>query len=152
MKCSASCWRDKEVSLLFFHSSYWVVLSKRKGRRSWCSVLLACLRASVTAHLPADETTADIRLEGGPRGRWSPFTLHPVCMCVSHLHRSPTGLSGFPGRWTRRRFDVSSGKRWKSGVMSPRSPSQRSAVGGPTSASTSQGGRTETWKKKRKHL
>lgn len=91
-KCLIQChhsWRvcpvGKMRRLLFFHLSHWVVLSKRKGRRPRCGVLLASLRASVTAHLPAEETTADIRLEGGVRGRWSPlcyYTIHPVCMFV----------------------------------------------------------------------
>lgn len=91
------------------------------------------------------------QIRGRPARPVVPFySTSCVCVCVSHLRRSPTGLSGFPGRWTRRRFDVSSERPWKSGVMLPRSPSQRSAVGGPTSASTSQGGRTETCKKTKK--
>lgn len=45
----------------FPHSSHWVVLSKRKRRRPWCSVLLASLCASLTAHLPADDCRYQIR-------------------------------------------------------------------------------------------
>ncbi len=78
MKCFVSCW-----CLFYFYLSYGVVLSKGKGRRSWFSVLLMSLRASLTAHFPADDTKADIRLEGGRRGRWSlSAALRPVCMCV----------------------------------------------------------------------
>lgn len=71
------------------------------------------------------------------------YTVHPVCVhvCVWHLPVSPTGSSASPGRWVRKRFAVSFGKRWKSGVTSRRSPSRRSTVGRPTSASTSRGGR-----------
>lgn len=40
--------------------------------------------ASLTAHLPADEMTADIRLEGGMRCRWSlSATIHPVCLYLT---------------------------------------------------------------------
>lgn len=148
MKCWCPAGKMRGLHF-FFHSSHWVVLSKRKGRRQRCGVLLAGLRASEAAPPtpPLMSWLQMIRLEGGSRGRWShsATVLYMLCMyvCVWHLRVFPTGSSGFPGRWVRKRFDESFKKHWKSGVTSPRSPSPRSTVGRPTSVSTSQGGSTE---------
>lgn len=68
--------------VLFCGLSHWVVLSKRKGRRFYRSVLLASLR--VEAHLPAKETTEDIWLKGGCKAGGLTLLLYILCvhMCV----------------------------------------------------------------------